>query len=47
MSSRLPSKTLNVRMHKIVLLPVVLYGRDTWPFTLTKEHKVRCLKTKY
>jgi hypothetical protein len=28
-------------MYKTVILPVVLYGCETWSFTLWEEHKLR------
>jgi hypothetical protein len=40
LSSRLLSKNLNIKIHKIVVLPVVLYGCETWCLTLREEHKL-------
>jgi hypothetical protein len=34
LSSRLLSKNLDIGMYKIVILPVVLYGCETWSLTL-------------
>jgi hypothetical protein len=31
---------------KTIILPVVLYGCETWSFTLRKVHRVKVLKTK-
>jgi hypothetical protein len=41
MSSRLLSKNTIVRIHKIIILPVILYGCETWSLTLTVEHRQR------
>jgi hypothetical protein len=35
LSSRLLSKNLNTRTYKTIILPVVLYGCETWSLTLT------------
>jgi hypothetical protein len=34
-------KKLKIEMYKTVILPVVLYGCETWSLTLRKEHKLR------
>jgi hypothetical protein len=41
LSSRLISKNLNIKTHKTVILPVVLYGCGTWSLTLREEHRLR------
>ena len=41
MSSRLLSKNLNIKIYRTVLLPVVLYGCETWSLTLREERKLR------
>jgi hypothetical protein len=41
LSSRLISKNLRIKIHKTVILPVVLYGCKTWSLTLREEHKLR------
>jgi hypothetical protein len=38
LSSRLLLKNLKVRIYKMIILPVVLYGCETWSLTLRKEH---------
>jgi hypothetical protein len=40
-SSRLISKNLKIKMYKTVILPVVLYGCETWCLTLGEEHRLR------
>ncbi|KAJ4431759.1 hypothetical protein ANN_20364 [Periplaneta americana] len=41
LSSSLLSKNLKVRIYKTVILPVVLYGCETWTLTLREEHRLR------
>jgi hypothetical protein len=31
-------------MYKTIILPVVLYGCETWSLTLRKEHRLRVLR---
>jgi hypothetical protein len=35
------SKNVRVRINKNIILPVVLYGCETWSLTLKEEHKMR------
>jgi hypothetical protein len=39
--SRLLSKDIKIRIYKTIILPVVLYGCDTWSLTLREEHRLR------
>jgi hypothetical protein len=39
-SSRLLSKNLKIRIYKTIILPVVLYGCETWSLTLREEHRL-------
>jgi hypothetical protein len=41
LSSRLLPKNIKIRLHKTVILPVVLYGCETWSLILREEHKLR------
>ncbi|KAJ4431742.1 hypothetical protein ANN_20345 [Periplaneta americana] len=41
LSSNLLSKNLKVRIYKTVILPVVLYGCETWTLTLREEQRLR------
>ena len=41
LSSRLLSKNLKIRIYKNIILPVVLYGCETWSLTLREERKPR------
>ncbi|KAJ4425726.1 hypothetical protein ANN_27922 [Periplaneta americana] len=46
LSSSLLSKNLKVRIYKTVILPVLLYGCDTWTLTLREEHRLRMFENK-
>ena len=41
LSSRLLSKYLKIKIHRTVILPIVLYGCETWSLTLREERKLR------
>jgi hypothetical protein len=41
LSSRLISKNLNIKIYKTVILPVVLYGCETWSLTLREGQRLR------
>ena len=41
LSSRLLSKNLKIKIYRTVILPVVLYGCETWSLTLREERKLR------
>jgi hypothetical protein len=41
LSSCLLSRNLKVKIHKTIILPVVLYGCETWYLTLREEHRLR------
>ena len=41
LSSRLLSKNLKIKIYKTIILPVVLYGYETWSLTLREERKTR------
>jgi hypothetical protein len=41
LSSRLLSKNIKVKIHKTIILPLVLYGCETWSLTLTAEYRLR------
>jgi hypothetical protein len=46
LSSRLLSKNLNIKIYRIIILPGVLYGCETWSLTLREERKLRVLENK-
>jgi hypothetical protein len=39
-------KNVKVRIHKTIILPVVLYGCETWSLTVRKEHKLRVFENR-
>jgi hypothetical protein len=41
LSSHLISKNLKIKIYKTVILPVVLYGCETWSPTLREENRLR------
>ena len=46
LSFRLLSKKLKVKTYKTIILPVVLYGCETWSHTLREEHRLRVFENK-
>jgi hypothetical protein len=40
------SKNLKIRIYKTIILPVVLYGCETWSLTLREEHRLRVFEDK-
>jgi hypothetical protein len=46
LSSRLLSKNIIIRMYKTIILPVVLYGYETWSLTLREEHRLRVFENR-
>jgi hypothetical protein len=46
LSSRLLSKNLKLKIYKTIILPVVLYGCETWPLTLKKEYRLRVFENR-
>ena len=40
------SKKLKVKTYKTIILPVVLYGCETWSLTLRQEHRLRMFENK-
>jgi hypothetical protein len=46
LSSRLLSRTVKVKIHKTIILSVVLYGCETWCLTLREEHRLRVFENR-
>jgi hypothetical protein len=46
LSSPLISKNLNINIYTIVILPIVLYGCETWSLTLREEHRLRVFENR-
>jgi hypothetical protein len=41
LSSSLLSKNLKIKIHRTIILPIILYGCETWSLTLRKECRLR------
>ena len=46
MSSSLLSKNSKIKMYRTIILPVVLYGWETWSQTLREECRLRVFKNR-
>jgi hypothetical protein len=46
LSSRCCLGNLKVKIHRTIILPVVLYGCETWSLTLREEHRLRVFGTR-
>jgi len=46
LSSRLLSKNTKIKIYRTRILPVVLYGCETWSFTLREERRLRVFKNR-
>ena len=46
LSSRLLSKNIKIKTHRTVVLPVVLYGCETWSPTLREERRLRVFENR-
>ena len=46
LSSSLLSKNLKIKLYSTIILPVVLYGCETWLLTLREEHRPRAFENR-
>jgi hypothetical protein len=46
LSSCLLSRDVRVKIYKTIILPVVLYGCETWSLTLREEHRLRVFENR-
>jgi hypothetical protein len=46
LSSRLLSRNVKIKIFKPIILPVVLYGCETWSLTLREEHRLRVFENR-
>jgi hypothetical protein len=37
---------VKIKIHKTIILPVVLYGCETWSLTLREEHRLRVFENR-
>jgi len=45
-SSSLLSKTLKIKTYRTIILPVVLYGCETWSLTVREERRLRVFENR-
>ena len=46
LSSRLLSKNLKIKIYRTIILPVVLYGCETWSLIFREEHRLRVFENR-
>ena len=46
LSSSVLSKNLRIKIYRTIILPVVLYGCETWSLTLREEHRLRVFQNR-
>ena len=46
LSSSLLYKELKIKIYRTIILPIVLYVRETWPLTLRDEHRLRVFENR-
>jgi hypothetical protein len=46
LSSRLLSRNVKVKIYKTIILPLVLYGCETWSVTLREEQRLRVFENR-
>jgi hypothetical protein len=46
LSSCFISRNLKIKIYTTVILPVVLYGCETWSLTLREEHRLRVFENR-
>ena len=46
LSSSLLSKTLKIKTYRTIILPVVLYGCETWSLTVREERRLRVFENR-
>ena len=39
-------RNLKIKIYRTVILPVVLYGRETWSLSLRQEHRLRVFENR-
>jgi len=45
-SSSLLSKNVKIKIHRTIILPVVLHGCETWSLTLREERRLRVIENR-
>jgi hypothetical protein len=44
--SCLPSKNINIKIYRTIVLPVILYGCESWSLTLREEYRLRVFESR-
>jgi len=44
--SSLLSKNLKIKIYRTIILPIVLYGCETWSLTLREEHRLKVFENR-
>jgi hypothetical protein len=44
LSSSLLFKNIKIKIYRVIILPVILYGCETWSLTLTEERRLKVLE---
>ena len=47
LSSSLLSKNLKIKIYRIIILPVALYGYETWSLILRDERRLRVFENRF
>ena len=46
LSSNLKSKNIKIKIYRTIILPLVLYGCETWSLTLKEERRLRVFENR-
>jgi hypothetical protein len=46
LSSSSLSKNLKMKIYRTIILPIILYGCETWTLTLREEHRLRVFENR-
>jgi len=46
LSSSLLSENIKIKIYRTIVLPVFLYGYETWSLTLSEEHRIRVFENR-
>jgi hypothetical protein len=46
LSARLLSRNVKIKIYEAIILPVVLYGCETWSLTFRVEHRLRVFENR-
>jgi len=46
LSSTFPFKNIKIKIYRTIILPVVLYGIETWSLTWRKERRLRVFESR-